>query len=141
MGPEKYTAKKSAGIRQPTRGKVSVPKDCVIAYLPQRLMTEDGRTIFEKTTQAFAHLHEMNISVEFTNFWKQRKWNHSTNWNTTINLHNSKGVFIFAAKQKNNHDEDKSSLDQLSAFSQHTNTGSARYASSSSHQRLDVYEK
>ena len=28
-----------AGARQPTRGKVSAPKDCVVAYLPQHLMT------------------------------------------------------------------------------------------------------
>ena len=25
-----------AGVRQPTRGKISAPKDCVIAYLPQQ---------------------------------------------------------------------------------------------------------
>ena len=30
-----------AGVRQPTRGKISAPKDSVIAYLPQHLMTED----------------------------------------------------------------------------------------------------
>ena len=36
-----------AGVRQPTRGKVTAPKDCVIAYLPQHLMTEDGRTVFD----------------------------------------------------------------------------------------------
>ena len=37
-----------AGVRQPTRGKISAPKDSVIAYLPQHLMTEDGRTVFRK---------------------------------------------------------------------------------------------
>ena len=37
-----------AGVRQPTRGKISAPKDCVIAYLPQHLMTEDGRTVFDE---------------------------------------------------------------------------------------------
>ena len=42
-----------AGVRQPTRGKVSAPKDCVVAYLPQHLMTEDGRTVFAETAQAF----------------------------------------------------------------------------------------
>ncbi len=56
-----------AGIRQPTRGKVSVPKDCVVAYLPQHLMTEDGRTVFEETAQAFAHLHEMEAEIERLN--------------------------------------------------------------------------
>ena len=35
-----------AGVRQPTRGRISAPKECVIAYLPQHLMTEDGRTVF-----------------------------------------------------------------------------------------------
>ena len=52
-----------AGVREPTRGKVSAPKDTVIAYLPQHLMTEDGRTVFEETAQAFAHLHEMEAEI------------------------------------------------------------------------------
>ena len=56
-----------AGTREPTRGKVSAPKDTVIAYLPQHLMTEDGRTVFEEAAQAFAHLHEMEAEIEAIN--------------------------------------------------------------------------
>ena len=56
-----------AGVREPTRGKVSAPKDTVIAYLPQHLMTEDGRTVFEETAQAFSHLHEMEAEIEALN--------------------------------------------------------------------------
>lgn len=56
-----------AGVREPTRGKVSAPKDTVIAYLPQHLMTEDGRTVFEETAQAFSHLHEMEAEIEVLN--------------------------------------------------------------------------
>lgn len=56
-----------AGVRQPTRGKVSAPKDTVIAYLPQHLMTEDGRTVFEEASQAFAHLHRMEAEIEELN--------------------------------------------------------------------------
>lgn len=56
-----------AGVRQPTRGSVSAPKDCVIAYLPQHLMTEDGRTVFEETCQAFAHLKETEKEIEAIN--------------------------------------------------------------------------
>ena len=56
-----------AGVRQPTRGKVSAPKDCVVAYLPQHLMTEDGRTVFDETAQAFAHLHEMEAQIDRLN--------------------------------------------------------------------------
>ena len=56
-----------AGVRQATRGTVSAPKDCVIAYLPQHLMTEDGRTVFEETAQAFAHLKEIEQEIERLN--------------------------------------------------------------------------
>lgn len=56
-----------AGVRQPTRGKVTAPKDCVVAYLPQHLMTEDGRTVFEEASMAFAHLKEMEAEIEAMN--------------------------------------------------------------------------
>ena len=56
-----------AGVRQATRGQVSAPKDTVIAYLPQHLMTEDGRTVFEEASQAFAHLHNMEAEIEELN--------------------------------------------------------------------------
>lgn len=56
-----------AGVRKPTRGNISAPKDTVIAYLPQHLMTEDGRTVFEETSQAFAHLHEIEAEIEDIN--------------------------------------------------------------------------
>ena len=56
-----------AGVKEPTGGKVSAPKGTVIAYLPQHLMTEDGRTVFDETAQAFAHLHEMEAEIERIN--------------------------------------------------------------------------
>ena len=56
-----------AGVRQASRGSVSAPKDTTIAYLPQHLMTEDGRTVFEEASQAFAHLHKMEAEIEAIN--------------------------------------------------------------------------
>ena len=56
-----------AGARKPTRGSVTIPKDIVVAYLPQHLMTEDGRTVFEEASQAFAHLFEMEKRIESLN--------------------------------------------------------------------------
>lgn len=56
-----------AGVRQPTRGKVTAPKDCVVAYLPQHLMTEDGRTVFEEASLAFAHLKAMEQEIDEMN--------------------------------------------------------------------------
>lgn len=52
-----------AGQRTATRGTVSAPRGTVVAYLPQHLMTEDGRTVFEEASQAFAHLHEMEARI------------------------------------------------------------------------------
>ena len=56
-----------AGVKELTQGRVSAPKDTVIAYLPQHLMTEDGRTVFDEAAQAFAHLHEMEAEIEALN--------------------------------------------------------------------------
>ena len=56
-----------AGVRTATRGSVSVPKDCVVAYLPQHLMTEDGRTVREEASQAFAHLMETEKEINRLN--------------------------------------------------------------------------
>lgn len=56
-----------AGVRQPTRGRVSTPKDFTIAYLPQHLMTEDERTVFEETAQAFSRIHQLEEEIESIN--------------------------------------------------------------------------
>ena len=56
-----------AGVRQPTRGKVSYPQDTVIAYLPQHLLTEESRTVFDEASQAFAHLFEMEAKITSLN--------------------------------------------------------------------------
>jgi len=56
-----------AGERQPSGGRVSAPKDTVIAYLPQHLLTEDNRTVFDETAQAFARIFEMEREIEQLN--------------------------------------------------------------------------
>ena len=56
-----------AGVKAPNRGRISAPADAVIAYLPQHLMTEDGRTVFEEASQAFAHIFEMSKKIESLN--------------------------------------------------------------------------
>ncbi len=56
-----------AGAQQPTKGRISAPKDAVIAYLPQHLMTNDGRTVFEEASQAFEHIFEMQREIEAIN--------------------------------------------------------------------------
>ncbi|MEA4936987.1 MAG: ABC-F family ATP-binding cassette domain-containing protein [Paludibacter sp.] len=56
-----------AGIREPSRGKVSYPKDTVIAYLPQHLLLEDHRTVFEEAALAFSAINEMEKQIEALN--------------------------------------------------------------------------
>ena len=48
-----------AGVDQPTRGNVQSPKEAVIAYLPQHLLTEDNCTVFEEASKAFGKISEM----------------------------------------------------------------------------------
>ncbi len=45
-----------AGANKPTRGKVSAPKDAVVAYLPQHLLTADDCSVFEETSKAFGKI-------------------------------------------------------------------------------------
>lgn len=56
-----------AGVRTTSSGKISAPKDAVIAYLPQHLMTEDNRTVFEEAAQAFSKIFEMEREIEALN--------------------------------------------------------------------------
>lgn len=56
-----------AGVRDPSRGKVSMPRDFNIAYLPQHIKTNDSRTVFEETAQAFAQLHELENRIAYLN--------------------------------------------------------------------------
>lgn len=56
-----------AGTREPSKGRVSMPKDFTIAYLPQHLMTEDERSVFDETAQAFAHIHQLEAEIEQIN--------------------------------------------------------------------------
>ncbi len=56
-----------AGERSATRGRVSAPKDAVIAYLPQHLITENKRSVFEEASLAFAKIFEMKHEIEILN--------------------------------------------------------------------------
>ncbi|MBX0333145.1 ATP-binding cassette domain-containing protein [Pontibacter sp. HSC-14F20] len=56
-----------AGASKPTRGKVSAPKEAVIAYLPQHLLTEDNCTVFEEASKAFAKVLDMKKQMDALN--------------------------------------------------------------------------
>lgn len=56
-----------AGKNAPTHGKISAPKDAVIAYLPQHLLTEDNCSVFEEASKAFAKIQGMKTRIEELN--------------------------------------------------------------------------
>lgn len=56
-----------AGVNKPSAGSVSAPKDYVIAYLPQHLLTEDNCTVFEETSKAFSSIFKMRDEIEAIN--------------------------------------------------------------------------
>jgi len=56
-----------AGASKPTRGKVSAPKDAVVAYLPQHLLTADDCSVFEETSKAFGKILGMKKQMEELN--------------------------------------------------------------------------
>ena len=56
-----------AGIQNPTRGNVRYPKDAIIAYLPQHLLTEDDTTVFAEASKAFSHVYKMRDEMDDLN--------------------------------------------------------------------------
>ena len=56
-----------AGVGKPTTGNVTGPKDAVIAYLPQHLLTQDGLTVFEETAKAFDEQNSMEKELNELN--------------------------------------------------------------------------
>ncbi|MEI7829790.1 MAG: ABC-F family ATP-binding cassette domain-containing protein [Prolixibacteraceae bacterium] len=56
-----------AGVKTASKGRISAPKEAVIAYLPQHLLTEDNRTVFEETAQAFARIQGMEREIASLN--------------------------------------------------------------------------
>jgi len=56
-----------AGESKPSRGAVRAPKEAVIAYLPQHLLTEDNCTVFEEAAKAFKTVFAMRDEMERLN--------------------------------------------------------------------------
>lgn len=56
-----------AGEQKANRGKVNIPKDAVIAYLPQHLLTEDNCTVFEETAKAFKEIFSLKAEMDELN--------------------------------------------------------------------------
>ncbi|MEC4113158.1 ABC-F family ATP-binding cassette domain-containing protein [Myroides pelagicus] len=56
-----------AGVNKPSTGNISAPKDAVIAYLPQHLLTEDNCTVMEEASKAYAQIFQMKKEIDDIN--------------------------------------------------------------------------
>lgn len=68
-----------AGEQKPSRGNVRFPKDAVIAYLPQHLLTEDHNTVFEEASKAFQHVFEMKAEMDQLNQQLETRTDYESN--------------------------------------------------------------
>jgi len=67
-----------AGAQSPSAGRVGTPKDKVVAYLPQHLMTENDRTVFEEASQAFSVVFEMQQKMAELNLQLETRTDYET---------------------------------------------------------------
>ena len=45
-----------AGLQEPAKGRVTIPRDAVVGYLPQQMQVADGRTVKEEAFLAFGRI-------------------------------------------------------------------------------------
>lgn len=56
-----------AGIDPPTKGEISKPKDFKIGYLPQDMIHQHGRTVFEETATAYQEIIQLQKRMDEIN--------------------------------------------------------------------------
>ncbi|HNP34143.1 MAG TPA: ABC-F family ATP-binding cassette domain-containing protein [Flavobacterium sp.] len=56
-----------AGENKPTRGAINAPKEAVIAYLPQHLLSKDNATVMEEASKAFEDVFKMKAEIDEIN--------------------------------------------------------------------------
>jgi len=56
-----------SGQQQPTKGRVTVPKDLTIGYLPQHMIHNEGTTVMQEAEKAFEHITDIQAEIERMN--------------------------------------------------------------------------
>lgn len=56
-----------AGEQSPTKGEISLPRDIKIGYLPQDMIHQHGRTVFEETETAYLEIQNLEKRLEEIN--------------------------------------------------------------------------
>lgn len=53
-----------SGKMSPTKGRITLPKDLTIGYLPQHMIHNEGTTVMQETEKAFEHITDMQQEIE-----------------------------------------------------------------------------
>jgi len=56
-----------SGKQLPTKGKITLPKELTIGYLPQHMIHNEGTTVMEEAEKAFEHITELHGQIEQIN--------------------------------------------------------------------------
>ena len=53
-----------SGKMSPTKGRITLPKDLTVGYLPQHMIHNEGTTVMQETEKAFEHITGMQQEIE-----------------------------------------------------------------------------
>lgn len=53
-----------AGKQSPTSGRITIPKDLTIGYLPQQMIHNEGTTVMQEAEKAFEHITTLQTEIE-----------------------------------------------------------------------------
>ena len=56
-----------SGNQTPTKGEISMPKICKVGYLPQDMIHQHGRTVFEETESAYEEIQKLEVRIDEIN--------------------------------------------------------------------------
>ncbi len=56
-----------SGKQLPTKGRITIPKDLTIGYLPQHMIHNEGTTVMQEAEKAFEHITGLQAEIEKMN--------------------------------------------------------------------------
>ncbi len=56
-----------AGEQNASKGEIAMPKSCTLGYLPQDMIHQHGRTVFEETESAYQEIKQLEVRIEEIN--------------------------------------------------------------------------
>src|SRR6185369_14907276 len=68
-----------AGEQNPTKGEIAAPRECKIGYLPQDMIHQHGRTVFEETQTAYQEVQLLQKRLEVINDQLQTRTDYESN--------------------------------------------------------------